>query len=285
LSAADHSGGVPGSAASTSRALTVVALTGIPMIAPGDDLVAVVADALAGNGIKPIAGDLICVAQKIVSKAEGRLVALKDVQPGEQAVQLAAETFKDPRLVQLILDESTEIVRKKPGVLLVRHRLGIVGAHAGIDQSNIEHGEPADAGQALPAGQGLLEEQALLLPEDPDLSAAKLRAGLEARYGVRLGVIITDSNNRAWRLGTIGSAIGCAGIRVLDDRRGQHDLFGRELKVTLINRADAFATMATLVMGETTEMTPVAVIRGLPADDVDEPARSAIRPLDEDMFR
>jgi len=273
LSAADSSRGAPAGAAVTSPALTVVPLAGIPMIGSGDDLVAVVADALAGNGITPVAGDLICVAQKIVSKAEGRLVALKDVRPGEQAIQLAAETLKDPRLVQLILDESTEIVRKKPGVLLVRHRLGIVGAHAGIDQSNIEHGKPGN------------EEQALLLPEDPDLSAARLRAGLEARYGVRLGVIVTDSNNRAWRLGTIGSAIGCSGIRVLDDRRGQHDLFGRELKVTLINRADAFATMATLVMGETTEMTPVAVIRGLPADDVDEPARSAIRPLDEDMFR
>ena len=279
MSAADNRRDSPAKAAVTSPALTVVPLAGIPMIGSGDDLVAVVADALAGNGITPVAGDLICVAQKIVSKAEGRLVALKDVRPGEQAIQLAAETLKDPRLVQLILDESTEIVRKKPGVLLVRHRLGIVGAHAGIDQSNIEHGEPGNGQQAA------LEEQALLLPEDPDLSAARLRAGLEARYGVRLGVIVTDSNNRAWRLGTIGSAIGCSGIRVLDDRRGQHDLFGRELKVTLINRADAFATMATLVMGETTEMTPVAVIRGLPADDVDEPARSAIRPLEEDMFR
>lgn len=291
MSAADNSRDAPAKAAVTSPALTVVPLAGIPMIGSGDDLVAVVADALAGNGITPVAGDLICVAQKIVSKAEGRLVALKDVRPGEQAIQLAAETLKDPRLVQLILDESTEIVRKKPGVLLVRHRLGIVGAHAGIDQSNIEHGEPGNGQQAaleeraVLQEQAALEEQALLLPEDPDLSAARLRAGLEARYGVRLGVIVTDSNNRAWRLGTIGSAIGCSGIRVLDDRRGQHDLFGRELKVTLINRADAFATMATLVMGETTEMTPVAVIRGLPADDVDEPARSAIRPLEEDMFR
>jgi len=254
--------------------VSVVALAGIPLVRAGDDLVEILAGALAGNGITPVAGDVICLAQKIVSKAEGRLFALRDVTPSAEAEQLAAETLKDPRLVQLILDESTDVVRKKPGVLLVRHRLGIVGAQAGIDQSNIEHGPG-----------GIADEYALLLPVDPDASAARLRAGLEARFGVRLGVIITDSNNRPWRLGSIGSAIGCSGIRVLDDRRGETDLFGRELKVTLINRADALATMATLVMGESTEMLPAAVIRGLPPDAADEPARAAIRPLEEDMFR
>lgn len=257
--------------------VSVVPLTGIPLVRAGDDLVALLATALTANGITPVAGDVICLAQKIVSKAEGRLVALADVTPSPRAVELAAETLKDPRLVQLILDESTDVVRKKPGVLLVRHRLGIVGAHAGIDQSNIEHGGAS--------GDPNSDDFALLLPVDPDASAARVRAGLEARFGVRLGVVITDSNNRPWRLGSIGSAIGCAGIRVLDDRRGETDLFGRELKVTLINRADSLATMATLVMGETTEMTPAAVIRGLPPDDVDEPATSAVRPLAEDMFR
>lgn len=253
--------------------MSVVALAGIPLIAAGDDLCAVILGAAEAAGIQLRDGDVVCVAQKIVSKAEGRLVALASVTPSAQAVELAQATDKDPRLVQLVLDESTEVVRMKPGVLIVRHRLGLVGAHAGIDQSNIEHGD------------GVEGEYALLLPVDPDASAARLREGLERASGARLGVVITDSSNRPWRLGTVGSAIGCSGIRALDDRRGGHDLFGRELKVTLINRADSLATTATLVMGETTERTPVALIRGLPPEDADEPARAVIRPLEEDMFR
>lgn len=270
----DMSTTTPTPTAGPAAAVSATPLHGIPLVQAGDDLVALIGDALVANGFAPVAGDVVCLAQKIVSKAEGRLVNLKDVVPTPAAETLAAETLKDPRLVQLILDESTDVVRKKPGVLLVRHRLGIVGAQAGIDQSNVEHGP-----------DGATDERALLLPIDPDASAARLRAGLEARFGVHLGVIITDSNNRPWRLGSIGSAIGCAGIRVLDDRRGQTDMFGRELKVTLINRADALATLGTLVMGESTEMTPAALIRGLPPDAVDEPARSAIRPLEEDMFQ
>jgi coenzyme F420-0:L-glutamate ligase / coenzyme F420-1:gamma-L-glutamate ligase len=262
-----------GSRAAQAAAVSVLALPGIPLIAAGDDLSAVIVAALDAAAIRLQDGDVVCVAQKIVSKAEGRLVKLSTVTAGPEAVALARETDKDPRLVQLVLDESTEVVRKKPGVLIVRHRLGLVGAHAGIDQSNIEHGE------------GIEGEFALLLPEDPDASARSLRDALERVSGRRLGVVITDSSNRPWRLGTIGAAIGCSGIRALDDRRGGTDLFGRELKVTLINRADSLATMATLVMGETTERTPVALVRGLPPDDVDEPARGMIRPLEEDMFR
>jgi coenzyme F420-0:L-glutamate ligase / coenzyme F420-1:gamma-L-glutamate ligase len=262
-----------GSWPTAARAVSTIALPGIPLIAAGDDLCAVILDALAAAAIRLQDGDVICVAQKIVSKAEGRMVELATVTPSSEAIELARETAKDPRLVQLVLDESTQVVRKKPGVLIVRHRLGLVGAHAGIDQSNIEH------------GVGVEGEFALLLPEDPDASAQALRRGLERASGARLGVVITDSSNRPWRLGTIGAAIGCAGIRALDDRRGGQDLFGRELKVTLINRADSLATMATLVMGETTERTPVALIRGLPPDHADEPARGVIRPLEEDMFR
>jgi coenzyme F420-0:L-glutamate ligase/coenzyme F420-1:gamma-L-glutamate ligase len=242
------------------------------MIRAGDNLPETIAASLDAAGLALQSGDVVCLAQKIVSKAEGRLVALRDVTPGQEAIELAQRTDKDPRLVQLILDESTEVVRTKPGVLIVRHRLGLVGAHAGIDQSNIPHGEGED-------------EYALLLPEDPDTSAASIRRALESSAGVHIGVVITDSSNRPWRLGTIGCAIGCSGIRVLEDHRGGTDLFGRELKVTLINRADAIATMATLVMGETTEMTPVVIVRGLPMDDADETAASCIRPLDEDMFR
>lgn len=263
----------PAAGVASTAGVAIVPLPGIPLVKAGDDLAALIGAALAEARLTLEDGDVVCVAQKIVSKAEGRLVPLKSVTPSERAVALARETDKDPRLVQLILDESTEVVRTKPGVMIVRHRLGLVGAHAGIDQSNIEHGDGPD------------EECALLLPVDPDASARQLRQALEAASGRRLGVVITDSNNRPWRLGTIGAAIGCAGIRVLDDRRGGQDLFGRELKVTLINRADTLATMATLVMGETTERTPVALVRGLAPDDADEPAASAIRPLEEDMFR
>ena len=269
--------GLPGKDAQpavSEPGLSVQALSGIPMIRSGDDLPGIIAATLDAAAVSLRDGDVICVAQKIVSKAEGRLVALAKVTPSPEAVALARETDKDPRLVQLVLEESTEVVRKKPGVLIVRHRLGLVGANAGIDQSNIEHG-----------GDGPEHEHALLLPQDPDASARRIRQALETWSGARLGVVITDSSNRPWRLGTIGAAIGCSGIRVLDDRRGGHDMFGRELKVTVVNRADALATAAILVMGETTERTPVALIRGLPPDDDDEPARLVIRPLEEDLFR
>jgi coenzyme F420-0:L-glutamate ligase / coenzyme F420-1:gamma-L-glutamate ligase len=262
----------PDQAAAPAR-LEVIAVAGLPMVRPGDDLAALIAAAVEGAGLTLADGDVVCVAQKIVSKSEGRLVALADVEPSAEAVALGRETDKDPRLVQLVLDESTEVVRKKPGVLIVRHRLGLVGANAGIDQSNIEHGADVEG------------EHALLLPEDPDASAGRLRDALQAWSGARLGVIITDSSNRPWRLGTVGAAIGCAGIRVLDDRRGGHDIYGRELKVTLINRADSLATAATLIMGETTERTPVALVRGLPPESADEPAGAVVRPLDEDLFR
>ena len=250
--------------------LTITPLGGLPMVEPGDDLAALIASALARQDLALEPGDILVVAQKIVSKAEGRLVRLASITPSPAAIALAKETEKDPRLVQLILDESTEVLRKKPGVLIVRNRLGIVGAQAGIDQSNVEHGD---------------DEKALLLPKDPDASAARLRAALFDRTGVRPGIVVSDSMNRPWRLGSIGGAIGCAGIRVLDDRRGQHDIYGRELKVTLINRADSIATAAILMMGETTERTPVALVRGFPEEASDATARDAIRPLDEDMFR
>jgi coenzyme F420-0:L-glutamate ligase/coenzyme F420-1:gamma-L-glutamate ligase len=240
------------------------------MVRAGDDLAAQILHALGAMNMALQAGDIVVVAQKIVSKAEGRLVALTSVTPSPEAIDLARETEKDPRLVELILRESNAVLRKKPGVLIVRHRIGLVGAQAGIDQSNIEHSD---------------DENALLLPEDPDASARRIRADLAARTGTNVGVIISDSMNRPWRLGTIGGAIGSAGITVLDDRRGGHDIYGRELKVTMINRADSIATAATLVMGETTEKTPVALVRGFPAEDSPDSARDIIRPLEEDMFR
>ncbi len=243
------------------------------MVAPGDDLPGLLLDALTAQGLTLDDGDVLVVAQKIVSKAEGRQVRLADVTPSDEARALAVETDKDPRLVQLILDESTEVVRKKPGVLIVRQALGIVGAHAGIDQSNIEHGRHPE------------DESALLLPKDPDASAAHLHEELRHRTGRHVGVVISDSANRPWRLGTVGIAIGAAGIAALHDRRGGTDLFGRELKVTLINRADSLATAATLVMGETTERIPAAVIKGLAPETDCGNAAEILRPLEEDLFR
>ena len=249
---------------------TVAPLTGIGQVAAGDDPAALLLAALDAGGHRVEDGDVLAVAQKIVSKAEGRLVRLDDVRASPAAEALAAETEKDPRLVQLILDESTEVVRKKPGVLIVRHRLGLVGAHAGIDQSNIEHGEGGSA---------------LLLPLNPDASAERLREALAAATGKAVAVIITDSANRPWRLGTVGIAIGAAGMDVLDDRRGGVDLYGRELKVTLVNRADSIAAAATLAMGETTEGTPAALVRGFAASPAAQPATAIVRPLEEDLFR
>jgi len=253
---------------SINSAFSVVPVPGMPMVESGDDLSAQVLAAIDAQALTLVDGDVICLAQKVVSKAEGRQIPLQGVVASDEAQRLAEETDKDPRLVQLILDD------QRVGVLIVRHKLGLVGAHAGIDQSNVDHAEG---------------EQALLLPVDPDASAAKLRQDVFTRAGVRVGVIITDSHNRPWRMGTIGAAIGCAGITVLDDHRGGSDVYGRELKVTLINRADALAAAATLVMGETTEKIPLALIRGLPdeSDDTvtDQRAQMINRPLEEDLFR
>ena len=261
---------ISGSGACAVNRLSITPLSGIKLVEDGDDLPAILLQAIDENGCELADGDILAVAQKIVSKAEGRLVKLCDVEPSAQAERLAAETDKDPRLVQLILDESTAVVRQKPGVLIMRHKLGLVGAHAGVDQSNIDH----DSG-----------DSALLLPEDPDASAERLRRALQAKTGREVGVLITDSANRPWRLGTVGVAIGCAGMAVLDDQRGGSDLHGRELKVTLINRADSIAAAATLAMGETSERTPVALVQGLPPAAVGQTARMAVRPLEEDLFR
>jgi coenzyme F420-0:L-glutamate ligase/coenzyme F420-1:gamma-L-glutamate ligase len=248
----------------------VIGVPGLPMVQPGDDLVELICRGLEGIAERIETGDVVCVAQKIISKSEGRLVPLADVEPSDAARTLAVETDKDPRLVELILRESDEVLRKKPGVLIVRHRRGFVMANAGIDQSNVDH----QAG-----------EMALLLPEDPDASAEHLRMALSERTGAAIGVVITDSANRPWRMGTTSIAIGAAGITVLDDRRGGQDVYGRDLKVTMINNADALATAATMVLGETTEKIPVAIVRGLPMAGSGQNASIINRPLAEDLFR
>jgi coenzyme F420-0:L-glutamate ligase/coenzyme F420-1:gamma-L-glutamate ligase len=256
---------------------SIIGVPGIPMVEAGDDLCEIISTTLTAQNLKLEDGDVICLAQKIVSKAEGQTVSLAEVEVGAEAIELAAATQKDPRMVQLVLDESSEVMRHKTNVLVVRHKLGIVGAHAGIDQSNVDHSDG---------------EQALLLPKDPDESAVILRERLQQRWNVDLGVIITDSHNRAWRMGTIGSAIGCAGVKVLEDYRGGEDIYGRSLQATLVNRADAIASSATLIMGETTEKLPLVIVRGLPkattltnSADAVQSAQDINRPLEEDMFR
>lgn len=239
------------------------------MVQSGDDLVDLVNAVLQSAGLDLCDGDVLVIAQKVVSKSEGRSVLLSTVTPSDKAIELALQVDKDPRLVELILRDSTQIIRAVAGVLIVQHRLGFVCANAGIDQSNIEH----DDG-----------ERALLLPLDPDDSARRIRDGLCTASGKRLGVIICDSVNRPWRLGTIGMAIGCSGVKVLDDRRGDTDIFGRTLKVTMSNRADSIASAALLIMGETDERIPVVLVRGLPFEDVQHRARDALRPESEDLF-
>ena len=249
--------------------LSIYSIVGIPVVNADDDLAEIIDAALTSGGLSLQDGDVVVIAQKIVSLAEGRKVRLDDVQVSAAAEELAAQTEKDPRLVELILQESEEVVRSKPGVIITRHRLGLVGANAGIDQSNIEH-EDGDC--------------ALLLPEEPDQSASLLRNALRKKTGRNVSVIISDSMNRPWRLGTIGTAIGSAGIDVVDDRSGEPDLYGRELKVTLSNRADAIAAAAVLIMGETSERTPAVIVRGLPAEDSTQVARDSVRPSAEDLF-
>ncbi len=249
--------------------LTIHPLKNIPLIEAGDKLADLMVEALRDAGIEPVDGNILVMAQKIVSKAEGRQVLLDSVDPSAAAVKLARETDKDPRLVELILRESSAVIRTAPGVIIVRHRLGIISANAGIDQSNINH---ADG------------ECALLLPENPDRSALRLREALQQEFGRDLGVIVSDSMNRPWRLGTVGYAIGSAGVTVLEDRRGDTDIFGRELKVTMSNLADSIATAAMLVMGETSERVPAALVRGLSVADSTQAARDSIRPVAEDLF-
>lgn len=277
MSDASPEGG-PSSGGEPGRGLRILPLVGMPLVQAGDDLATLLLEALERSDLTLQTGDVLVLAQKIVSKAEGRLVRLADVIPDAEAEALAAETGKDPRLVQLILDESAGVVRKRPGapgVIVVEHRRGWVHANAGIDQSNVVAGDPG--------------QWALLLPEDPDASAATLRNELQARTGTAVGIVINDSFGRAWRVGTCGVALGSAGLRAVHDLRGAPDLFGRTLEVTVVGHADEIAAAASLVMGQAAERTPAVLIRGLPVDSHPDAATATaadlIRPAREDMFR
>jgi coenzyme F420-0:L-glutamate ligase/coenzyme F420-1:gamma-L-glutamate ligase len=251
--------------------IIVTALAGIKLVEPGDDLGAIAVAAFAANEIVPESGDVLVVAQKVVSKAEGRYVDVATVPPSERAMELARELEKDPRFVEVVLSESKRVVRHRPGLLIVEHRLGFVMANAGIDHSN------------LPIEDGV--ERVLLLPKDPDGSAHALREHLVGVFGSSIAVIISDSFGRAWRKGTVGVALGSAGLPALIDLRGHPDLFGRELLVTETGFADEIAAAAGLLMGQADEAVPMVLVRGLSWTAPEVPAAALIRPAEHDLFR
>lgn len=252
--------------------MELIAISALPLVQPGDDLGALIVTALRERGPVPQDGDVLVVAQKIVSKAEGRYVDLGSVHPGARALELAELTGKDARIVEVVLGESARVVRSRANLLITEHRLGFVMANAGIDRSNIG-----------PANEG---ERVLLLPRDPDASAAALRARLMAEFGTELAVIISDSFGRPWRVGIVGVAIGAAGLPAVVDLRGKPDLFGRPLEVTVIGYADEIAAAASLLMGQADEARPVVLVRGLPkASAPPLPAAAIVRPAAEDLFR
>ncbi len=254
-------------------ALVLTPLSGIPLVETGDDLTILIREALTRTGVQPLDGDILVLAQKIVSKSEGRLVNLTQVVPSREAHDLAIRCEKDPRFVELVLKESNVVLRTRPGTLIVEHKLGFVCANAGIDHSNVNRqgGNP--------------EDWVLLLPENPDRSADQIRRGLEEYYRVSLGIMIIDSHGRAWRNGVVGTSIGLAGVPSLVDMRGKPDLFGYRLRITQIATADELAGAASLVMGQADEGLPVIHVRGFPYTLRASSSGELLRPKDQDLFR
>lgn len=251
--------------------LTITPLQEIPLIRPGDDLADIILVSMKRTSITLEDGDILVLAQKIVSKAEGRIVNLATVTPTQYACELAHQTDKDARIIELMLRESNEVLRTIPGTIIVEHRLGFICANAGIDHSNISGEGPG--------------EWVLLLPQDPDASAQSIRQYLEMKSGARLGVLIIDSHGRAWRLGTQGISIGLAGMPGLVDLRGEPDLFDNKLKITQVGAADELAAAASLVIGQAAEGTPVVHVRGFPYPLRDSSLEELLRPKDQDLFR
>jgi coenzyme F420-0:L-glutamate ligase/coenzyme F420-1:gamma-L-glutamate ligase len=238
-----------------------------PLVELGDDIAELIVKAIAHAKLQLVLGDVLVIAQKVISKAEGRLVDLRTVKPSERAVELGRQSHKDPKLVELILRESKEVIRVRPGVIIVEHRLGLVLANAGIDRSNVK------------------SDHALLLPLDPDWTCSKIRADIAARYdGLDVGVVIIDSIGRAWRNGTVGTTIGASGVSTLLDLRGRPDLFGRPLETTEVGWADELAAAASLAMGQANESRPVVLVRGLAARG-NGGAKDLLRSREKDLFR
>ncbi len=249
--------------------IEILPLASIPLIQPGDDLPLILGDAVArSGGLRD--RDVLVIAQKIVSKAEGRYIDLDQIVPSPRATDIARQCEKDPRLIEVILSESSEVVRARPGLVITRHRLGFVAANAGVDRSNV-------------APEGI--DRVLLLPIDPDRSAAQIRAALLQRFGADLAVIIADSHGRPHRLGTVGVAIGLAGLRGVEDWRGRKDLFGYTLQHTEVGLADQIAAAGTLLLGQAAESIPAVIVRGVLFEPREGSAREIIRPAEMDLFR
>jgi coenzyme F420-0:L-glutamate ligase/coenzyme F420-1:gamma-L-glutamate ligase len=253
--------------------LTLTPLQHIPLIRRDDNLADIIVTSLQETDIELQDNDILVVAQKIVSKAEGRIVNLVTVTPSQRAIELARQTDKDPRVVELMLQESNEVLRTRIGTIIVEHRLGFICANAGIDHSNV-----AGAGDSA-------EEWVLLLPMEPDQSAEKMRSDIRTKTGKNIGVLIIDSHGRAWRNGTVGVAIGIAGLPGLVDLRGNPDLFDFTLRVTQVGAADELAAAASLVMGQAAEGTPVVHVRGFPYPLREAHLNELLRPKEQDLFR
>lgn len=254
-------------------AITLTAIPDIPMVAPGDGLAAIIHGCAVAAGMTLQNGDVLVIAQKVVSKSENRYVDLAGITPSARANEIAAVVEKDPRFVEAVLSESSEVVRYQKNVLIVAHRIGVVMANAGIDQSNIDHRDGS--------------EKILLLPYDPDVSAERLRTELFELCGAKLAIIINDSSGRPWRNGIVGIAIGAAGLTTVHDLRGEPDLFGRRLEVTETATADELASAGSLLQGQGSQSMPVILIRGFtpPKQDAPTPARALVRDRRIDMFR
>ena len=253
--------------------LVLTPLPNIPLVHTGDDLFEIIINGLKQGKITLHDGDILVLAQKIVSKAEGRWVNLMSIQPSPQAIDLANKIEKDPRLVEIILRESNQVIRTRTGTIIVEHRLGFVCANAGIDHSNV-------------AGDGIgNEEWVLMLPEDPEASAQEIRHKIQMISGTQMGVMIIDSHGRAWREGVVGVAIGLSGLPGIMDMRGKSDIFGYTLRITTIGVADELAAAASLVMGQTNEATPIVHVRGFPYPLRDGHMKELLRPKEQDLFR
>lgn len=252
--------------------ITLTALDGFPLVQPGDDLPSLILDALAANNLTLHDGDVLVVAHKVVSKAEGRMVRLADVEPSPAAEELARQTGKDPRFLELVLRESHEIVRTRPGLVIAEHRHGWICANAAIDRSNVQQDDE--------------DETVLLLPHDPDASARAIRQRLQAATGATIAVIINDTHGRPFRIGAMGVAIGVAGLAPVSDLRGEHDLFGYTMQTTEIATADELAAAASLLQGQTAQGRPIVLIRGASYQpDETATARQLVRPRELDLFR
>jgi len=260
--------------------LTLTSLQNIPIIRQDDTLADILVKSLQETSIELQSDDILVVAQKIVSKAEGRMINLATITPNARAIELAKQADKDPRVVELMLQESNEVLRVRKGTIIVEHKLGFVCANAGIDHSNVAPPPLDGEGPEVRA-----EEYVLLLPKDPDLSARNIRERIKQKMGINIGVMIIDSHGRAWRNGTVGICIGLSGLPALIDERGWKDLFGYTLKITVVGVADELAAAASLVMGQAAEGIPAIHVRGFPYPLGEGSLKELIRPKELDMFR